>query len=210
MHSYMTKLDFKKAEKELYSPPSDQPVIIEIPTLTYLMLDGKGDPNDKEFGDAVQTLYAVAYGIKMLPKKGITPNGYAEYVVPPLSGLWWAKDMQDFMSANRDNWQWTAMIRQPEFVTEKLVEQVKQQVVEKKKELLRVGEVRLESYKEGKCVQIMHLGPYSAEAPTIQKLHQFAADQGFKLRGKHHEIYLSDPRKAKPEKMKTVIRQPVK
>jgi hypothetical protein len=170
------------------------------------MIDGAGDPNTaQEFEDVVEALYAVSYALKFMIKK----EKQIDYVVMPLEGLWWVDDMTQFSMENKDIWKWTQMIMQPEFVTKDLVEKALEQA-EKKKNPPALSKIRFESLHEGLSAQIMHIGPYSAEGPTIEKLHNFIRENGYEPRGKHHEIYLSDPRKSAPEKMRTVIRKPMK
>ena len=201
----MMKIDFKKELKHLYNPSSKKVVIVDVPKMNFLMVDGAGDPNTaKEYKDAVEVLFAVSYALKFLVKKG----NAIDYGVMPLEGLWWTDDMTQFSAENKDIWKWTSMIMQPKYVTEDLVGQALEQV-EKKKNLSALSEIRYGSFHEGLSVQIMHIGPYSDEGPTIEKLHNFIREAGHELRGKHHEIYLSDPRRSAPEKMKTVIRQPM-
>lgn len=205
-----TKIDFKKTMKEFYQPNSKEVVLVDIPEMKFLMIDGIGSPGDsKEYQDALAVLYPIAFKTKFLSKaKG------KDYVVPPLEGLWWADDMDDFMKENRDKWKWTMMIMQPDWVTQELINEAILKTREKKPELSELlPKLRLEKYKEGKAAQIMHVGPYSEEGPTVQKVHDFILKEGGKLDGlktKHHEIYLSDPRKVNPATMKTVIRQPFK
>jgi hypothetical protein len=202
----MAKLDLKKEFKHLYRPSAKEVVVVDVPDMKFLMIDGRGDPNTaQEYQDAIEALYAVSYTLKFKIKKG---EAAVDYVVMPLEGLWWAEDMADFSTADKDAWQWTAMIVQPDFVTQELVDEVVQEVREKKNPPA-LSKVRFESYHEGLSVQILHIGPYSEEGPTIEKLHAFAESNGYQLRGRHHEIYLSDPRRTAPEKWKTVIRQPV-
>ena len=202
------KIDFKKIQKELYQPDAKEPVIIEVPEMQFLMIDGMGSPGDsQEYQDALAVLYPVAFRTKFLSKaKG------KDYVVPPLEGLWWADDMNDFTEGNRDKWKWTMMIRQPDWINQDMIMEAIAITKEKKPELSKLlPKLRLEKYKEGKAAQIMHIGPYSEEGPTVQKVHDFIQKEGGKfdgLKAKHHEIYLSDPRKANPATMKTVIRQP--
>jgi len=202
------KIDFKKTQKEFYQPNAQEPVIIEVPEMQFLMIDGMGSPGDsQEYQDALAILYPVAFRTKFLSKaKG------KDYVVPPLEGLWWADDMNDFTEGNRDKWKWTMMIRQPDWITQDIIKEATAITKEKKPELSKLlPKLRLEKYKEGKAAQIMHIGPYSEEGPTVQKVHDFIQKEGGKfdgLKAKHHEIYLSDPRKANPATMKTVIRQP--
>ncbi len=202
------KIDFKKKFKDLYQPSAKEVVVVEVPEMQFLMIDGMGSPGDSQkYQDALATLYPVAFKTKFLSKgKG------KDYVVPPLEGLWWADDLNDYRSGNRDNWKWTMMIRQPDWITEKLIEEAIAITNDKKPELSELlPKLRLEKYLEGKSAQIMHIGPFSEEGPTVDKVHKFIEDQNGKFDGfnqKHHEIYLSDPRKAKPENMRTVIRQP--
>ena len=203
-----TKVDFKKSMKDFYLPNAKEVVLVEIPEMQFLMIDGIGSPGDsQEYLDALAALYPVAFKTKFLSKaKG------KDYVVPPLEGLWWADNMKDFTEGNRDKWKWTMMIMQPEWITQEIINEAMESTIEKKPELKnKISKLRLEKYKEGKVAQIMHLGPYSEEGPTVEKVHKFIESQGGTFDGhnkKHHEIYLSDPRKAKPENMKTVIRQP--
>jgi hypothetical protein len=207
----MKKLDLRKEFKHLYSPSAKQPEIIKIPKINYLMIDGVGDPNTaKEYQDAIAALYGVAYGLKFMTKKG---KEAIDYPVMMLEGLWWAEGadtmaLTDLMK-RKDIWQWTMMIMQPKFITRRLFTEAVNQVA-KKKNLPVLAKLRLEPFEEGQCAQIMHVGPYTAEGPTIERLHEFIAESEHTLRGRHHEIYLSDPRKAKPEKMRTVLRQPIK
>lgn len=204
--------DFKKEYKELYMPKG-KPALIEVPEMNFIMVDGSGDPNDNpEFEHAVGLLYALSYTIKMSNKKGVPPEGFFEYVVSPLEGLWSVSDGQ-FCLTKRDNWRWTVMIRQPEFVTDEVFQWACGEV-RKKKPDLSVDMARFEAFQEGLCAQIMHVGPFADEPKTMEKLAEFMEQEGLRDRvgsdgGKHHEIYLSDPRKAKPEKMKTVLRHPV-
>ncbi|HEY9376791.1 MAG TPA: GyrI-like domain-containing protein [Jiangellaceae bacterium] len=199
-----TKLDFKRELRELYNASRD-PELVDVPELNYLMVDGHGDPNTAvEYREAVEALYAISYAAKFIVKG--TPGG-VDYGVLPLEGLWWATDMSAFTAYDKSAWDWTMMIMQPDVVTAEILEQALAKTA--KKGLAAQGLVRLERFAEGRCAQVMHLGPYAAEAPTIQRLHAFIADQGLQLRGKHHEIYLSDPRRTTPEKMKTISRQPV-
>lgn len=203
----MPKLDFKKALKELYQPSAKQCVLIDVPPMNFLMIDGAGDPNtSKLFAEATETLYSVSYTLKFMVKKS---EQAIDYTVAPLEGLWWADDMATFSVERKGDWLWTLLIMQPEFITPALIEAAKTEAAAKKT-LPLLAQLRFASYHEGLAAQIMHIGPFATEGPTVAKLHQFVEDNGYLLRGKHHEIYLSDPRRAAPEKMKTVIRQPVK
>ncbi len=203
----MKETDFKKELRHLYDPPSKEVVVVDVPRMSFLMVDGTGDPNTaREYKDAIEALCAVAYALKFMVKKG---KEGIDYVVMPLEGLWWTDDMTKFNVENKDTWKWTEMIMQPKYVTEDLFNEALEQV-KKKKKLSALSKIRLENLHEGLSAQIMHIGPYSAEGPTVEKVHAFLKERGHTLRGKHHEIYLSDPRKSVPEKMKTVIRQQIK
>jgi hypothetical protein len=203
----MKKIDYKKELKHLYARSSKNVEIVEVPRMNFFMIDGAGDPNTAQsFQDAIEALFSVSYTIKFIIKKG---KQAIDYGVMPLEGLWWADDMSQFSIENKDNWQWTLMIMQPECVTSDLVEQAIEQV-KKKKNLSALPKIRFEAFLEGKASQVLHIGPFSEEGPTIQRVHSFIRDMKHKFYGKHHEIYLSDIRKAAPEKLKTIIRQPMK
>lgn len=203
----MDKIDFKRDLKHLYQPPAGQFTLIEVPAMQFLMLDGHGDPNSAPaYQEAVEALYAVAYKLKFASKQQVG----RDYTVMPLEGLWWAEDMASF-TARRDKsqWDWTMMIMQPEWVTGKMFAQATA-VVTQQKALPALAKLRLEPYHEGQSVQIMHIGSYEDEAPTLHKLHhEFMPANQLAFNGRHHEIYLSDPRRVAPEKLKTVLRQPV-
>jgi hypothetical protein len=201
-------VDLKKQQADLYHPSAKEVAEVEVPSTPFLMIDGAGNPNtSQEYQQAVEGLYAVAYALKFLLKKeqGI------DYAVMPLEGLWWAPDMRDFSVEHKETWRWTMMIAQPQEVTAALFERTREQV-QRKKPSPALAKLRLEEFHEGLAAQIMHLGPYAAEGPTIARLHAFIREQGYTFDGtrqKHHEIYLSDPRRTAAEKMKTVIRQPM-
>ncbi|UCE29471.1 MAG: GyrI-like domain-containing protein [Candidatus Bathyarchaeota archaeon] len=202
----MTKIDFKKKLKQLYNPSVKKVEIVDVPLMNFLMIDGSGDPNTaQEYKDAVETLFAVSYALKFMVKK----EKGVDYGVLPLEGLWWTDDMNQFSMENKDVWKCTSMIMQPEYVTETLVHEASERV-EKKNKPRVLPKVRFESFREGLSAQTMHIGPYSAEGPTIKSLHNFIKENGYELREKHHEIYISDPRRSAPERLKTVIRQPTK
>ena len=203
----MPKIDFKKELKHLYRPTAKQFEVVDIPEMNFLMVDGNGNPNTAQtYKEAIEALYAVAYKLKFLSKKSLGND----YVVPPLEGLWWAKDMEAFVIGKKDDWDWTMMIMQPEWITQEIFEEGSA-LVKKAKNPPALSKMRLQSYDEGLSIQIMHFGSYDNEAPTLEKLHnEFIPKNNYALSGKHHEIYLSDPRKVKPEKLKTVLRQPVK
>jgi len=201
----MKKIDFKKQYKSLYQPSAKAVVEVEAPAFQFLMIDGIGDPNDSPgYGAAVEALFSLAYTLKFMVKKGPLD---IDYGVMPLEGLWWADDMNAFVSNRRDQWRWTMMIMQPEFISTAMVDEAMATV--RKKKGLSLDGLRLETFAEGRCAQILHLGPFSEEGPTIERVHDFIKAGGRQLRGKHHEIYLSDIRLAAPEKWKTVIRQPL-
>lgn len=205
------KVDFKKTMKEFYNPNSKEVALVDIPAMQFLMIDGKGSPGEsQQYLVAVSSLYPIAYKLKFMSKKQLEKD----YVVPPLEGLWWADNMEDFLEANRDEWMWTMMIMTPHWIIQKMFQDASKHAIEKKLELSEsLKKVRLEKYTEGIAAQIMHIGPYANEHPTIMKLHDYIKENRGEFDGhthKHHEIYLSDPRKAKPETMKTVIRQPFK
>ena len=202
----MQKTDYKKELKHLYRPSTKKVEIVDVPTMNFLMIDGQGDPNTSQaFQDAISTLYPLSYTLKFMIKKGDTG---IDYGVLPLEGLWWADDMSSFVTGNKDKWKWTLMIMQPEFITMEMVQEAIEQV-KVKKNPVSLPLVRFESFKEGKSAQTMHVGPFSEEGPTVEKVHAFINDDGQRLTGKHHEIYLSDIRRAAPEKWKTIIRQPM-
>ena len=201
----MAKTDYKKTLKDFYTPGKN-PVIIDVPEMNFLMIDGKGNPNNsEEFQNAVEALYAVSYKIKFLIKED---DAEKDYVVMPLEGLWWADDMTKFSAGKKDEWFWTVMIMQPPVVTEEVYREA-YGITAKKKNPPSLPLLRYEKYFEGSSVQLMHTGPFSEEAPNIERMHKFADENGYSLRGKHHEIYLSDFRKVDPAKMKTVLRQPL-
>ncbi len=204
----MTRVDFKKEMKHLYQPSAKDFVVVDVPPMQFLMLDGQGDPNTApEYQDALEALYAVAFKAKFLSKK----QEGKDYVVPPLEGLWWAEDMDAFAAArDKSAWEWTMMIMQPDWVTRELYDAAVAQVA-KQKNPSALPKLRLETYHEGLSVQILHLGSYDDEGPTIARMHrEFMPANGYQPAGKHHEIYLSDPRRVTPDKLKTVLRQPVR
>ncbi|MGI5891802.1 MAG: GyrI-like domain-containing protein [Bacillota bacterium] len=204
--------DFKKEYKDLYLPSKNKPMFIEVPAMNFIMVDGSGDPNNNsEFQQAIALLYGLSFTIKMSKMKGKQPDDYFEYVVPPLEGLWWVEG-ESFSFSRRDNWKWTLMIRQPDFVSPQFFEWAGSELKEKKPDL-PIERSRFAVFEEGLCVQIMHIGPYADEPQTMKKLADFIAEQSLKdllaSGGKHHEIYLSDPTKSRPENIKTVLRHPV-
>jgi hypothetical protein len=202
----MKKIDYKKLLKHLYSSSTNKIEIVDVPEMNFLTIDGMGDPNtSQDYKDAVETLYALSYTIKFMIKKGELE---IDYGVMPLEGLWWVDDMSQFSVDDKTNWQWKSMIMQPELITRDHVAKACEQV-ENKKNPAALPKIQFESFCEGKAVQTMHLGPFSEEGPTIARIHDFINASGFTVAGRHHEIYLSDIRKAAPEKWKTIIRQPI-
>lgn len=201
----MEKVDFKKSFKHLYNASHKEVEFVAVPELQYLMVDGQGDPNTSEaYQQAVEALVALANAVKFLVKRG---EWGVDYSVLPLEGLWWADDMKKFDTKHKDQWKWTAMIMQPAIVTRTLVDRARTRV-QLKKSPPALPQVRFENFAEGPCAQILHIGPFSEEGPTIERLHKAIRDDGRKLKGKHHEIYLSDMTRAMPEKWKTILRQP--
>ncbi|MGN1416133.1 MAG: GyrI-like domain-containing protein [Oscillospiraceae bacterium] len=208
----MEKLDYKKEYKDLYQPTA-KPSLIEVPEMIFIAVDGKGDPNTcEEYKTAMEILYGLSFTIKMSKMNGTQPEGYFEYVVPPLEGLWHQEGINGIDYSRKKDFIWTSMIRQPEFVTEEVFETAKA-VLSKKKPGLDLSLARYMKMTEGLCVQIMHKGPYDDEPASIEKLKRFIEENGlaedFSDKRHHHEIYLSDPRKCAPERLRTVIRHPV-
>lgn len=198
-------LDYKKDLKQLYAPSAKEPVLLEVPVMNFLMVDGAGDPvKVAEYKSAVEALYSVSYNLKFRLKK----EGLLDYSVFPLEGLWWAEVGEKFKIGERDDWKWTMLIMQPEQVTAEHVQAAISEVA-KKKDLVALPKVRFETFDEGWAAQILHIGPYATELPTVEKLDSFIAQNGYERTAKHHEIYLSDPNRCAPEKLKTIIRHPV-
>jgi hypothetical protein len=200
----MSKVDFKKELKQLYHASAKEAVTVDVPALRFLMIDGQGDPNaSAAYAAAVEALFSVSYTAKFMVKKA---QG-ADYGVMPLEGLWWADDLNVFAAGDRAQWRWTMLIMQPPLATDGVIDLARAEV-KKKKALPALDELRLETFAEGLCAQVLHVGPFTDEGPTIARLHDFIAARSG-LRGKHHEIYLSDVRRAAPAKWKTIIRQPM-
>ncbi|MBM6745322.1 GyrI-like domain-containing protein [Drancourtella massiliensis] len=209
----MTAFDYKKEYKEFYLPPR-KPQIVEVPELNFLAVRGMGDPNEEE-GDykaAIGLLYSIAYTIKMSKMGKHRIEGYFDYVVPPLEGFWWQDGVQGVDYTRKDQFQWISLIRLPEFVTREEFDWAIQEASVKKQ--MDFSKVEFFTYHEGLCVQCMHIGPYDNEPVTVREMERYAKEQGYELdfsdQRYHHEIYLSDVRKCKPENLKTVIRQPIK
>ncbi len=203
----MKKIDYKKKLKHLYTASPKDPGIVDVPEMNFLMIDGHGDPNTSElFKDAVGALFSISYTLKFMIKKS---RAQIDYGVMPLEGLWWADDMSKFATGEKESWKWTAMIMQPECVTDELYKEAKE-IVRKKKDPDILSKIRFAAFCEGRAAQIMHIGSFSDEGPTIEKLHKFIGASGYKLAGKHHEIYMSNIARSAPDKWKTIIRQPMK
>ena len=201
----MQRIDLKQDLKHLYRPSAKAVVQVDVPTFQYLMIDGEGDPNTSpDYAAAVEALFSVSYTAKFMLKKAA--NGI-DYAVMPLEGLWWSDDMSAFVDNDRSKWQWTMMIMQPPFVKPALIHEAIAEV-KRKKSLSALAGLRLQDFTEGLCAQTLHIGPFSEEGPTIQRVHEFIGARST-LAGKHHEIYLSDIRRATPSRWKTIIRQPM-
>jgi hypothetical protein len=204
----LVKIDLRAEHKALYAPPRT-PVMVEVPRFTVLMVDGEGDPNvAPSYAEAIEALYSAAYTLKFALKRG--PEGI-DFAVMPLETLWWADDFADFLSLNKAAWKWTAMLAVPDVITPERFERTVAELG-RKKELPALPLLRLEPFAEGRAAQMLYVGPYSDEGPAIAELHAFIRAQGCGFDGrrqKHHEIYLSDPRRTEPAKLKTIIRQPV-
>ncbi|MHA1618770.1 MAG: GyrI-like domain-containing protein [Promethearchaeota archaeon] len=201
------KFDFKREYPELYKPSAKSIAIINVPDMKFFMIEGKGNPNTSaDYKQAVECLYALSYALKMKVIKKKMPA--KDYVVPPLEGLWYIDNMENWSMEKKEDWQWTMMIRIPDFVTKKHLD-LAHEIARESKNPAALPKLYIANYHEGLCVQLMHLGSYDSEAPNIARMHKFAMEEGYKLSGKHHEIYLSDPRRVDPSKLKTVLRQPI-
>ena len=202
----MEKLDLKKSLKYLYEPSARVFSVVNVPAMNFIMIDGHGDPNTSvEYTESLQSLYAAAYTLKFKLKK----ERAVDYPVMASEGLWWMDDMREFNISRKDDWKWTMMIMQPEIITPAFFVQAIDETLTKKGQSV-LSRLRLERYDEGRSAQILYLGPYADEGPTIARLHQFIRENGCINAGKHHEIYLGDPRRSAPEKLRTVIRQPMR
>ena len=209
----MTAFDYKKEYMEFYLP-KNKPAIVTLPPMNFIAVRGQGDPNQEggEYQAAMQMLYGVAFTIKMSKMGDHRIEGYFDYVVPPLEGFWWQEGIQGIDYARKDSFQWISVIRLPDFVTQADFDWAKEEATRKKK--TDFSKAYFMTYDEGTCVQCMHLGPYDNEPATVAQMHAFMEAQGYELditdARMHHEIYLSDARKTDPEKLKTVIRHPVR
>ena len=202
---WLDKIDLKKELKDLYNPSAKEVTVVDVPAMNFLLVNGEGSPASPQYIEAIEALFSVAYTLKFMVKKG---KGI-DYGVMPLEGLWWMDDMTKLSTDRKDEWKWTAMIMQPKYVTaddfKVAVEEVK-----KKKNPAALLKVNFESFKEGPAAQIMYIGPFSAEGSTIAKIQAHIQNSGHTLNGKHHEIYLNNPATTAPEKLKTILRQPMK
>lgn len=205
--------DFKKEYKEYYMPPK-KPTIVTVPTMNYIAVRGEGDPNAEggEYKQAIELLYGIAYTIKMSKKGDHQIEGYFDYVVPPLEGFWWQDGVQGVDYTHKEHFKWVSLIRLPVFVTKTDFDWAIEEATRKKK--TDFSKVEFLTYDEGLCVQCMHIGGYDDEPATVQLMHEYMTVQGYSLDISqsrfHHEIYLSDARKVSPDKLKTVIRHPIK
>jgi hypothetical protein len=200
------KVDLKKELKQFYQASAKEVVQIDVPAFTFLMVDGQGDPNtSQDFAQAVEALFGVAYTVKFMVKKGPLRLDYA---VMPLEALWWSDDPAAFAAGDKARWKWTGMIMQPDFVAQPVIDEAVAEVTRKNK-APGVAGLRCRTFSEGRCAQVLHVGPFSEEGPTIRRLHEFIDARSVRV-GKHHEIYLSDIRRADPSKWKTILRQPMR
>lgn len=205
--------DYKKEYKEFYMP-KNKPGIVEVPTMNYIAVRGEGNPNaeNSEYKESIGLLYGIAFTIKMSKKGDYRIDGYFDFVVPPLEGLWWQEDTDDIDYTHKENFKFISMIRLPDFVRREDFDWAIEEATRKKK--IDFSKVEFLTYDEGLCVQCMHIGSYDDEPATIKLMHEYAAAEGYELditdKRLHHEIYLSDARKVAPEKLKTVIRHPIK
>lgn len=202
----MEKIDLKKTLKSFYGPSAGDFALVEVPEMQFVKVDGEGDPNTaRAYRSAIEWLYGVSYAMKFAAKAAVA----RDYVVPPLEGLWWADDPKSFITREKDQWHWTMMIMAPDFVTHDMFEDA---LAKTGKKLGQPPQsLRLEPYAEGLSLQILHLGSYDDEGPVLAQLHdEVMPNKGMTFNGPHHEIYLSDPRKVEPSRLKTILRQPVK
>jgi hypothetical protein len=202
----MDKVDFRRERPDLYAPGKNDFSIVEVPPFEFLSVDGHGDPNTSpDYAAALEALYALSYAAKFASKNDLG----RDYVVAPLEGLWHSEHRDAFPNRNKDQWSWTMMIRQPDWITDEVRDAARAKV--EKKDLPALANVRAQRFEEGKSVQILHIGSYDDEAETIARLHsEYLPDQGLTENGLHHEIYLNDPRRTEPSKLKTILRQPAR
>lgn len=207
----MIKLDLRKELKYLYAPSAKKVEIVEVPRFQFAMIDGQietgeGPSTSASFQEALQALYGISYTLKFTSK--LRKENAIDYPVMALEGLWWV-EAGEFDFNRKDNWRWTLMMLQPDHITSEMYQEGLEQLRRKRGDTPALARMRLEPFQEGLCVQVMHIGPYSAEPATLDRMYAFARESGYRLRGKHHEIYLGDPRRAELEKLKTILRHPV-
>ena len=201
----MAKLDLKRTMRRLYFPPANEPVLVDVPEMQFLMIDGRGDlATSHTYAEAIDALFTVSYALKFTIKR-VDPEG--DYTVMPLESLLWT-DEKRFDAEDRSTWRWTAMVAQPPAINQELVRATAHEAAGKRR-FPALRKMRLDGFREGLSAQILHIGRYEDEAPTIRKLHAFISDHDYPVRGRHHEINLSDPKRCAPERMRTVIRQPI-
>ncbi|GAA2460266.1 GyrI-like domain-containing protein [Streptomyces macrosporus] len=202
----MQNYDIKKERRDLYSARRDRFEIVDVPRMSFLMVDGRGNPNTSaDYRAAVEALYTTAYAVRAIAKRELGRT----HTVGPLEGLWYADDLSVFKTRDHDEWIWTLMIVQPSWVTSAMVDEAMKHV-ERTKDLSAGHRVRFDAHTEGQCVQILHVGPYDEEGPTIARMHEeFMPAEKLVPRGHHHEIYLSDARRTEPSRLRTILRQPV-
>ena len=206
----MDKLDLRKELKHLYGPSAKKVEIVKVPRFNFVMIDGEMEvgqspETSQAFQEAMRALYGAAYTLKFMSK--LRKRNPIDYTMTALEGLWWV-DSGEFDLSKPDNWKWTMMMMQPKHITDKMFQAARQQLKEKRNSPA-LARLRFESFREGLCIQIMHIGPYSKEPQTIEKMKAFAREHGYLYRGMHHEIYLGDPRRTRPDKLRTVLRQPI-
>ena len=207
----MSKLDLRKELKYLYAPSAKKVEVVDVPRFQFAMVDGEIEPgrgpeDSPAFQEALEALYGISYTLKFASK--LRKEDPLDYTVMALEGLWWVEG-GEFDITHPEGWRWTLMIMQPDHITPGMYEDALRQLRQKKGERPGFSRLRFEGFQEGLCVQTMHVGPYAEEPATIARMHAFAQENGYRLCGKHHEIYLGDPRRASPEKMKTVLRHPI-
>jgi hypothetical protein len=201
------KADLRVKYKPLYAATAKAPVLVDVPALPFLTVDGEGDPNGPEFQDAIGALYGTVYTLKFMLKAAKPARDFS---IMPLEGLWWCEGIEGFDNERRELWRWTLMIMLPDFADSAMIKSAVKALAGKRGKTPALGKLKVTKYREGSAVQMLHVGPYSAEQATLLKIDQFINGLGMVRSGKHHEIYLSDPRRTAPEKLKTILRVPVK
>ncbi|TAK89244.1 hypothetical protein EPO04_04090 [Patescibacteria group bacterium] len=199
------KVDFKKS-LDSYKAKHGEFRVLEVPSMQYLMVDGHGAPEAPDFAHAIEAVYPVAYTLKFMSKQQLDKD----YVVPPMEGLWWADDMSVYASGDKSQWDWTVLLMVPDWITDEMFEAAKQKVASKKEVPVHLDKIRLETLAEGTCVQTLHIGSFDNEGPVLSEMHNtYIPEHGYKMTGRHHEIYMSDMRRVPEDKLKTILRQPV-